>query len=352
MTHCGKGGVSVLHRASMTTTRSLETPLTRAVGIEVPLLCGAMYPCSNPELIAAVSDAGGMGIVQPISMSFVHGHELREGLRLIGRMTKKPIGFNAIVEKSSKVYEDRMRRWIDIALEEGVRFFVTALGNPRWVVEKVHAVGGTVYHDVTSRKWAERALEGGVDGFIAVNARAGGHAGDQTPEKLLEELAPLGKPVVCAGGVGDERAFTRMLGLGYAGVQMGTRFIATEECRAHADYKDAIVRAHAEQVVLTEKISGVPVAVIETPYVKAVGTKAGWLGKRLLRHPKGKHWMRTFYTMRSVWQLKRASLEGSGYQQYFQAGKSVDGIERVEPAGDVVRRFADAARQADALAAE
>ncbi|WP_236516502.1 NAD(P)H-dependent flavin oxidoreductase [Sandaracinus amylolyticus] len=336
----------------MTTTRSLETPLTRAVGIEVPLLCGAMYPCSNPELIAAVSDAGGMGIVQPISMSFVHGHELREGLRLIGRMTKKPIGFNAIVEKSSKVYEDRMRRWIDIALEEGVRFFVTALGNPRWVVEKVHAVGGTVYHDVTSRKWAERALEGGVDGFIAVNARAGGHAGDQTPEKLLEELAPLGKPVVCAGGVGDERAFTRMLGLGYAGVQMGTRFIATEECRAHADYKDAIVRAHAEQVVLTEKISGVPVAVIETPYVKAVGTKAGWLGKRLLRHPKGKHWMRTFYTMRSVWQLKRASLEGSGYQQYFQAGKSVDGIERVEPAGDVVRRFADAARQADALAAE
>ncbi|WP_053231015.1 NAD(P)H-dependent flavin oxidoreductase [Sandaracinus amylolyticus] len=336
----------------MTTTRSLETPLTRAVGIEVPLLCGAMYPCSNPELIAAVSDAGGMGIVQPISMSFVHGHELREGLRLIARMTNKPIGFNAIVEKSSKVYEDRMRRWVDIALEEGVRFFVTALGNPRWVVEKVHAVGGTVYHDVTSRKWAERALEGGVDGFIAVNARAGGHAGDQTPEKLLEELAPLGKPVVCAGGVGDERAFTRMLALGYAGVQMGTRFIATEECRAHADYKDAIVRAHADQVVLTEKISGVPVAVIETSYVKAVGTKAGWLSKRLLRHPKGKHWMRTFYTMRSVWQLKRASLEGSGYQQYFQAGKSVDGIERVEPAGDVVRRFADAARQMDALAAE
>lgn len=335
------------------TMRALETPLTRAVGIEVPLICGAMYPCSNPELVAAVSDAGGLGIVQPISMSFVHKHELREGLRLIRRMTDKPIGFNAIVEKSSKVYEERMRRWIDIALEEGVRFFVTALGNPRWVVEKVHAVGGTVYHDVTSRKWAERALEGGVDGFIAVNSRAGGHAGDLTPEKLLEDIAPLGKPVVCAGGVGDERAFARMLGLGYAGVQMGTRFIATEECRAHADYKDAIVKAHAEQIVLTEKISGVPVAVIETPYVKAVGTKAGWLSKRLLRHPKGKHWMRSFYTMRSVWQLKRASLEGSGYQQYFQAGKSVDGIEQVEPAGDVVRRFAEAARMLEAgLAAE
>ncbi|MDQ3036701.1 MAG: nitronate monooxygenase [Myxococcota bacterium] len=336
----------------MTPARLLDTPLTRSVGIDVPLICGAMYPCSNPELIAAVSEAGGLGIVQPISMSFVHRHELREGLRLIRRMTSKPIGFNAIVEKSSKIYEDRMRKWIDIALEEDVRFFVTALGNPRWVVEKVHALGGLVYHDVTSRKWAERALDGGVDGFIAVNSRAGGHAGERSPEALLEELAPLGRPVVCAGGVGDERTFARMLGLGYAGVQVGTRFIATEECRAHDDYKRAIVGARAEDIVLTDKISGVPVAVIETPYVKAIGTKAGWLGRRLLQHPRAKHWMRSFYSLRSVWQLKKASLEGSGYQQYFQAGKSVDGIERIERAADIVHRFADAARAATTAAAE
>jgi len=324
--------------------RTLETALTRETGIAVPLLCGAMYPCSNPELIASVSDAGGMGIIQPISMTFVHRHDLREGIRLIRRLTPRPIGFNAIVEKSSKVYEDRMRGWVDVALEEGVRFFVTALGNPRWVVDAVHAAGGIVYHDVTSRKWAERALEGGVDGFIAVNGRAGGHAGDRAPEALLEELAPLGKPVVCAGGVGDAETFARMLELGYAGVQMGTRFIATTECRAHDDYKQAIVKARAQDIVLTEKISGVPVAVIETPYVRAVGTKAGFVGRRLLRHPRAKHWMRMFYSARSVWQLRRASLEGSGYQQYFQAGKSVDGIERVEAAGAIVRRFAEAVR--------
>ena len=114
---------------------SLDTAFTRAVGIEVPLICGAMYPCSNPELIAAVSAAGGIGIVQPISMIYVHGHDLRDGLRLIRSMTDKPIGFNAIIEKSVKAYEERMRGWIDVALEEGVRFFVTALGNPRWVVE-------------------------------------------------------------------------------------------------------------------------------------------------------------------------------------------------------------------------
>jgi len=325
----------------------LETALTRRLGIEVPLICGAMYPCSNPELVAAVSAAGGIGIVQPISMTYVHRHDLREGLRLIRRLTDKPIGFNAIVEKSSKIYEDRTRKWIDVALEEGVRFFITALGNPRWVVERVHAVGGTVFHDVTDRRWAERALEGGVDGLICVNDRAGGHAGASSPERLFEELSGLGVPLICAGGVGDEEAFLRALSIGYAGVQMGTRFIATTECRAHEDYKQIIVRSREEDIVLTDKISGVPVAVIKTPYVERVGTRAGPVARALLRHPRAKHWMRMLYSIQSIWQLKRASLKGASYRDYFQAGKSVSGIHAVEPAGAIVRRFADNVRKAE-----
>ena len=320
----------------------IETALTRHTGIRVPLICGAMYPCSNPELVAAVSAAGGIGIVQPISMRFVHGHDLREGLRLIRSITDRPIGFNAIVEKSSKVYEDRMRKWVDVALEEGVRFFVTALGNPRWVVQAAHAAGGVVYHDVTNRKWAERAREHDVDGLICVNSRAGGHAGELTPERLMDELGPLGVPLVFAGGAGDEADFVRMLELGYAGVQLGTRFIATTECKAHPDYKAAIVRAREDDIVLTEKISGVPVAVIRTPYIERIGTKAGWVAKRLLRHPRAKHWMRTYYSLKSVWQLKQASLQGSRYQDYFQAGKSVEHIDAIEPAGAIVERFAKA----------
>lgn len=328
-------------------TDRLSTPFTEQVGIEVPLICGAMYPCSNPELIAAVSEAGGIGIIQPISMTFVHGHDLREGIRSIRRRTERPIGFNAIVEKSSRVYEDRMRKWIDVALDEGVRLFITALGNPRWVAEKVHAVGGIVYHDVTTRKWALKALESDVDGLICVNRRAGGHAGELSPEALLEELGDLGVPLICAGGVGDEQTFVRMLDMGYAGVQLGTRFIATEECKAHDDYKRAIVNAREDEIVLTEKISGVPVAVIETPYIRRVGTKAGWLAKRMLRHPKAKHYARMYYSLKSIWQLKRASLQGMNYKDYYQAGRSVGGIHRVEPAAHIVRRFAEAAREAE-----
>ncbi|HMU62388.1 MAG TPA: nitronate monooxygenase, partial [Gemmatimonadales bacterium] len=137
------------------------TAFTKHAGIEVPLICGAMYPCSNPELVAAVSDAGGLGIVQPISLTYVYGHDFREGLRLIKKLTDKPIGMNALIEASSKTYHERMVKWVDIALEEGVRFFVTSLGNPRWVVEKAHAFGGVVYHDVTERKWADKGLAAG-----------------------------------------------------------------------------------------------------------------------------------------------------------------------------------------------
>lgn len=315
----------------------------RHAGIEVPLLCGAMYPCSNPELVAAVSEAGGMGIIQPISLAFVHGKEFRAGLMRIKALTSKPVGLNVIVERSSATYERRMRDWVDLALAEGVRFFVTSLGDPRWVVEKAHAVGGVVYHDVTERKWAEKAIASGVDGLIAVNDRAGGHAGTKTPAQLLAELGDLGVPVLCAGGIGDERGFVEALGLGYAGVQLGTRFIATTECRAHADYKAAIVGAKADDIVLTERISGVPVAVIATDYIKRTGTKAGPLARRLLKGRKTKHWMRTYYALLSIWQLKHASLQGATYKDYWQAGKSVDGIDAVEPAGDVVRRFAAAA---------
>jgi nitronate monooxygenase len=207
----------------------MVTAFTRQAGVEVPLICGPMYPCSNPELVAAVSEAGGLGMLQPISLTYVHGHEFRAGLHYIRSLTSKPIGFNELIEASNKAYLDRMRNWIDGALEDGVRFFITSLGNPKWVCARVHALGGVVYHDVTERKWAQKAIDGGVDGLIAVNARAGGHAGLRSPEALFEELAPFGKPVVSAGGVGTPEEFARHLRLGYAAVQLGTRFIATPE---------------------------------------------------------------------------------------------------------------------------
>jgi nitronate monooxygenase len=306
-----------------------------------------MYPCSNPELVAAVSAAGAIGILQPISLTYVHGHDYRDGLRLMNRLGGgRPIGMNVLIEGNSKVYRERMDRWIDLALEEGVRFFITSLGNPRWVVERVGAAGGIVYHDATERKWAQKGIDAGVHGLIAVNDRAGGHAGGRTREELVDLLGGFGVPLICAGGIGDEREFVEALRLGYAGVQMGTRFIATEECRVHPDYKAAIVAAGEDDVVLTERITGVPVAVLNTPFIRRMGTRAGPVARWLLRNPRTKHWMRTLYALRSLRQLKLASKAASGRDDYWQAGKSVAGIERIEPAGEIVRRFAAAAEAA------
>ena len=319
----------------------MRTALTEHAGIEVPLICGAMYPCSNPELVAAASEAGGIGILQPVSLTYVHGYDFREGLRYMRRLTSRPIGMNALIEQASRKYHERMVEWIDIALEEGVRFFVTSLGKPKWVVDRVAPHGGVVYHDVTERKWALKGLESGVHGLIAVNRRAGGHAGPLGVEALLEEVGDLGVPVVCAGGVGTPGEFAHALSLGYAGAQLGTRFIATRECTASDAYKQAILDAAEDDVVLSEKLTGVPVSVLNTPYIRRMGLRAGPLARRLLRSNRTKHWMRLFYAVKSFWQLKRSLTDEE--RELWQAGKSVAGVSRIEAAGDVVRRYAAAA---------
>ena len=322
----------------------LDTVLARDAGIDVPLICGPMYPCSNVELVAAASAAGGLGVVQPVTLTYVFGLDFREGLRAIRSLTDRPIGMNALIEASSDTYRKRMEQWIEIALEEGVRFFITSLGKPRWVVDRVSQAGGVVYHDVTERKWAEKAVESGVHGLIAVNRRAGGHAGPKSARPLLDEVGDLGLPVVCAGGIGTPEEFASALRMGYAGVQMGTRFIATDECRASEPYKRAIVDAEEDDIVLTERLTGVPVAVINTPYVQRLGLKAGPVARRMLRGRKTKHWMRSIYALKSAWMLKRTALDTRGTTEYWQAGRSVSGIHRIIPAADIIDACAAAAR--------
>jgi nitronate monooxygenase len=322
----------------------LHTRLTRDAECDLPVIGGAMYPCSNPELVAAVSEAGGIGVLQPVSLTYVHGHEFRAGVRYIRSLTSGPIGMNALIEGNSRLYRDRMNRWLDIALEEGVRFFVTSLGKPDWVVRLAEQAGGRVYHDVTERKWADKAVDSGVHGLIAVNDRAGGHAGPKSAEALFDELAPLGLPLVCAGGIGAPVDFARALDIGYDGVQIGTRLIATTECTASAAYKAAIIDAGEDDIVLSERITGVPLAVIRTPYVERTGTRAGPIARWLLRGRRTKHWMRSFYAVRSAMQLRKASLDPNATRDFWQAGKSVAGVREVRGVGEVMAGFREATR--------
>jgi nitronate monooxygenase len=312
---------------------------TEQLGIRYPIIGGPMYPCSNPELVAAVSEAGGIGIMQPISLTYVHGHEFRQGIRFMRQLTDKPIGMNALIEKSSKKYQQRMEQWVDVALDEGIRFFVTSLGKPDWIAQQVHSVGGLVYHDVTELKWAEIGLANGADGLICVNSRAGGHAGAKNAQLLFDELSGLNVPLVCAGGVGDSQSFDQSLNIGYAGCQLGTRFIASNECLATDVYKQSIIRAQASDIVLSERVTGIPVSVINTHYIKRGGLKLGWFAKWMLSGKKTKRWMRTFFALKSIWQLKKSALGESGKKDYWQAGKSVASINTIKSCDSIVKEL-------------
>ncbi len=316
----------------------MSTPFTEHAGVEHPIICGAMYPCSNPELVAAAANGGGMAVLQPVSLTYVHGWDLREGIRYIRSLTDKPIGFNALIEKGSKKYIERMSEWIDIALEEDIRFFVTSLGKPDWVCERVHAKGGFVYHDVTTRKHAMKGIECGVDGLICVNNRAGGHLGGDSAAAMYAELSDLDIPLICAGGIGSEEELVEVMAMGYAGVQMGTRFIATSECNSPDDYKQAIVDAREEDIVWTNRLTGVPISVIRS---EGYQQENSWMMRKWLSS-RWKHSARMFLNLLSFSKLRRLE-KGKGStakkKEFFSAGKSVETVHSVESATVIMARL-------------
>ena len=310
--------------------------LNQIIPVKTPLIGGPMYPCSNPELIAAISNAGGLGIIQPMTLEFVFNYPLAEGIDYIRTLTDQPIGLNLILETSSKKYIKRTEKWLQIAIEKEIPFLITALGDPTWVVEKVKTNNIIVFHDVINKRHAAKASNAGVNGLICVNNLAGGHTGQKSPAELFKELGEFDKPKICAGGVSDSTTFTEMLEIGYAGCQLGTRFIASTECSAHNDYKQSIVQATVNDIVLSEKITGIPVSVINTDYIKKQGVKATGLSKWLLNNHFAKHWVRTVYSVISVFKLKKSLKKGGLYKKFFQAGKSVHAIDSVSSVQEII----------------
>jgi len=320
-----------------------RTRFTEHAEVEHPIICGAMFPCSNPELVAAAANGGGMSILQPVSLTMVHGFDkpdlnqgLIEGIQLIRSLTDKPIGFNALIEAGNERYLTRMSNWIDIALDQGIRFFVTSLGKPDWVCERVHSKGGIVYHDVTNRFHAKKGIDCGVDGLICVNDRAGGHLGTTSMEGMFEELRDLDIPLICAGGIGSELELRHALDTGYEGVQMGTRFIATSECTAPQAYKDAIIKSSEDDIDWTVKLTGVPVSVIKTPSFRR---ENNWLVRKLLSS-RFKHRIRWILNTISFrrWRIMSKKRKADS-KDIWSAGKSVDTIHSIESATTIMKRL-------------
>ncbi len=162
-----------------------------------------------------------------------------------------------------------------------------------------------------------------------------GHAGEKDFSNLFEQLQHFGLPVACAGGVSDRAGYQEAISTGYSAVQMGTRFIASTECKASDDYKEAIVEAGEVDIVLTENITGIPVSVINTNYIKKLGLLSGRVEQWMLAHPKFKHLMRMIYTLKSIKNLKTGMHAKKGEQEFWQAGKSVKGVDKVKTVAEI-----------------
>jgi nitronate monooxygenase len=318
-------------------------------GARYPIIGGAMYQISSPHLVAHMARAGILGEIQPVSFTFTHRTPLPEAFAMMREIAPGPYGINVLVEGTEE-HRRQGLAWLDIALSHGCRFITTALGKPTAVVERAREHGAVVYHKVTTLGHAQRAIEAGVDGLIAVNSRAGGHAGPHTKEELFAQLSPFGVPLVCAGGIGDEDHFCDALALGYAGVLMGTRFIASTEAPAPEPYKRAIIRASEDDVISTTKVQiGVPLAVIRTPGIARLGTTFSPVEQFMLRTPNRKRWLRRWYSLASGQPWEKIKKGQFSEESLWSAGKSVATITAVESISQIVERFVARGREVGVL---
>ena len=307
-------------------------------GAKTPLVCGPMYPGSNPELIAAVSEAGGFGVVQPVSLTSLYGHDFREGLRLIKKLTNQPFGVNfTIFGGANKKYHQQMQEWMEISIEEGVKYFLTSLGKPHAIVKTAKQYGIKVYHDVPNKKVALAMRDAGVDGLNCINWRGGGQTGIQSAEKFMEELHDIDIPLICAGGIGNADDFQKVLDMGYAGAQLGTRFLATKECIITNGYKQAIVDSKEADIVWTNKIAGNNSSVIKTKDIMRGGLRTGPVINFMLRQPKLKKYARMYLMSKGIKNYSKTTFDDS--VQFWQAGKGVGNIESIETVSDVIKEF-------------
>ena len=233
--------------------------ISELLGSRYPIIQGAMGVISNPEMVAAVSEAGGYGL---LATGFMSDPELLRGqIQAVKRLTDKPFGGNLIAMNPMSA------TFAEVLCEHGIRVVTTSAGSPKALVPLLKDRGVKVLHVVANVDNAIKAEEAGVDAVIAEGSESGGIQGYKGASTMV--LVPMVVdavriPVVAAGGIGDSRGYRAALALGAKGVQVGTRFIASQECIAHTNYKKALCDARETDTVLISR-GRVRVRVIRTP---------------------------------------------------------------------------------------
>lgn len=233
----------------------MHTRLCELLGIEYPVIQGGMAWVATAELAAAVSEAGGLGL---IAAGGAPENVVREQIKKARTLTKKPFGVNVMLMSP---YADKV---MEMILEEKPAVVVTGAGNPGKYIPKLKEAGIKIMPVVASVALAKRLEKSGVDAIIAEGTEAGGHIGELTTMVLVPQVCDaVDVPVVAAGGIADARGTAAAFALGADGIQVGTRFICSEECVAHANYKNAVLKAKDRDAVVTGRSVGAPVRALK-----------------------------------------------------------------------------------------
>lgn len=295
----------------------MKNRVCELLGIEYPIFQGGMAWVATAELAAAVSNAGGLGI---IAAGGAPADVVREQIKKARTLTDKPFGVNVML--MSPFAADVMQA----VIEEKPAVVITGAGNPGKYIEGIKAAGIKIMPVISSVALAKRMEKYGADAVIAEGCEAGGHIGELTTMVLVPQIVDAVEiPVIGAGGVADARGTKAIFALGAEGIQVGTRFICSEECIAHDNYKQAVIKAKDRDAVVTGRSTGAPVRALKNKLTREY--------ERLEKEGASFDEIEAL----GVGGLRRAFAEGDVEMGSLMAGQSAAMVTKIEPCADIIK---------------
>jgi nitronate monooxygenase len=309
----------------------MKKSLTEILDIKHPIIMAPMFLVSNAKMLVAGINNGIAAAVP--ALNYRTDEEFRAAIDEVRAKTNGGgLGVNLIVNKSNP----KMPAQLKTCVEKKVDFIITSLGSPEEVIRQCKPLGIKVFCDVVDLKFALKVQGLGADAIIAVNSKAGGHAGPMSPEELiplLNEKCEL--PVISAGGVGKADQMENVLKLGAVGASIGSVFIASEESDVSEEYKSACVDYGAKDIVMSTKVSGTPCTVINTPYVQKIGTKQSWFERVLTKNKRLKKWVKMLTLVKGMKRLEKSAFSAT-YKTVWCAGPTIEYTKSIRPVSEIV----------------
>lgn len=295
----------------------MKTRVTEAIGIEKPIFQGGMAWISEHKLAAAVSNAGGLGIISAMNAPADY---LRKEIRACRELTDKPFGVNVML------MSPHVAEVAQVLLEEHVPVITTGAGMPDKYMKEWVPAGIKVVPVVPSVAIARRVERFGATAVIAEGGESGGHIGEMSTMALVPQVVDaVSIPVIAAGGIADGRGMAAAFMLGAEGVQMGTRFLCAEECVAHENYKEKVLKARDIDTIVTGRRLGHPVRALKNPFTNE-------FAKLEYDASKTNEEVEQF----GVGALRRAAVEGDEKQGSFLCGQIAGLVKQIEPATAII----------------